>query len=207
MRIGPVRKDCAEVSRLLREGRLSGYCISHVAPGDRSPQTYYLHFCQSQSPQGINDLPTNQEDSVRLRREQLCPIHRSVSCCGREVIPKERRQHQMGVRRIDDPQHPRGYRELRSNGEIRKLLDRKIVAQNGICGICKEKFTDYSDIVPDHIPPAAWAALGGTITPTTFRPCTGGATVIRDRVDIDVSRPDARIQMAWVKYICREPFN
>jgi hypothetical protein len=59
----------------------------------------------------------------------------------------------MGVRRIEDPQHPRGYRELRSNGEIRKLLDRKIAAQNGICGICKEKFTDYSDVVPDHISP------------------------------------------------------
>jgi hypothetical protein len=85
---------------------------------------------------------------VRLRRKQLCPIHRSLFCCGRGAIPKERRQHQMGVRRIDDPQHPRGYRELRSSGEMRKLLDRKIVAQNGICGICKEKLTDYSDVVP-----------------------------------------------------------
>ena len=90
---------------------------------------------------------------MRLRRNQLCPIHRSVSCCGREAISKERRQHQMGVRRIDDPQHPRGYRELRSNAEMRKLLDRKIVAQNGICGICKEKFTDCGDVVPDHISP------------------------------------------------------
>jgi HNH endonuclease len=95
----------------------------------------------------------HQEDSVRLRRSQLCPIHRSLTCCGREAISKERRQRQMGVRRIDDPQHPRGYRELRSNGEMRKLLDRKIIAQNGICGICKEKFTDYSDVVPDHICP------------------------------------------------------
>jgi hypothetical protein len=34
----------------------------------------------------------------------------------------------MGVRRIEDPHHPRGYRELRSNGEMRKLLDRKIVS-------------------------------------------------------------------------------
>jgi hypothetical protein len=25
--------------------------------------------------------------------------------------------------------------------------------QNGICGICAEKFTDYSDVVPDHISP------------------------------------------------------
>jgi len=90
---------------------------------------------------------------MRLRRTQICPIHHSRVCCGREALPREHRMHQIGVRRIDDPQHPRGYRELRSNGEMRKLLDRKIVAQNGICGICKEKFTDYSDVVPDHISP------------------------------------------------------
>ena len=90
---------------------------------------------------------------MRLRRNQLCPIHRSQFCCGREAIPRERRQRQLGVRRIDDPQHPRGYREIRSNAEMRKLMDRKIVAQNGICALCKERFTDYGDIVPDHISP------------------------------------------------------
>jgi len=56
----------------------------------------------------------------------------------------------MGVRRVDDPLHPRGYRELRSNGEMRKFLNRKIADQNGICGICNEKFTDCGDVVPDH---------------------------------------------------------
>jgi hypothetical protein len=101
----------------------------------------------------IIGLPANQEDPVRLRHNQLCPIHRSVSCCGREAIPKESRQRQLGIRRIDDPRHPRGYRELRSNGEMRKLLERKIVSQNSICGICKEKFTNYGDVVPDHISP------------------------------------------------------
>jgi hypothetical protein len=59
----------------------------------------------------------------------------------------------MGVRRVEDPHHPRGYRELRSNGEMRKLLDRKIVTQNGFCALCNERFTDYGDIVPDHIHP------------------------------------------------------
>ena len=90
---------------------------------------------------------------MRLRRNQLCPLHRSLSCCGREVIPKEKRQRQMGVRRVEDPQHPRGYREIRSNGEMRKLLDRKIVAQNGKCALCNGQFTNYSDVVPDHIHP------------------------------------------------------
>jgi hypothetical protein len=59
----------------------------------------------------------------------------------------------MGVRRIEDPLHPRGYRELRSNGEMRKLLDRKIAAQRGKCPLCNEAFTDYGDIVPDHTQP------------------------------------------------------
>lgn len=36
---------------------------------------------------------------------------------------------------------------------MRKLVDRKIAAQNGICGLCKKPFTDYSDIVPGHISP------------------------------------------------------
>jgi hypothetical protein len=59
----------------------------------------------------------------------------------------------MGVRRIDDSHHPRGYREIRSNSEMQKLLDKKIVAQNGDCAICSEKFTNYCEIVPDHINP------------------------------------------------------
>jgi len=59
----------------------------------------------------------------------------------------------MGVRRIEDPLHPRGFRELRSNDEMRKILDQKIVAQKGICALCNEKLTDYGDVVPDHIHP------------------------------------------------------
>jgi hypothetical protein len=90
---------------------------------------------------------------MRLRRNQLCPIHRSLFCCGREAIPRQVRLKQIGVRHVDDPQHPRGYREIRSNGEMRKLLDRKIFAQNGICPLCKGQFSDYSDVVPDHINP------------------------------------------------------
>ena len=72
---------------------------------------------------------------MKLRRNQLCPIHRSVFCCGREAISKCKRARQMGIRRIDDPLHPRGYREIRSNAEMRKLLDKKIVTQNGECAI------------------------------------------------------------------------
>src|SRR5437879_4047234 len=87
---------------------------------------------------------------MRLRSNELCPIHKSLSCCGRQFLPKPR-LIRLGIQRIEDPHHPRGYRELRSPAEMRKLLDRKIVEQDAKCGICHQPFTDYEDIVPDHI--------------------------------------------------------
>lgn len=87
---------------------------------------------------------------MRLRANEFCPIHKSISCCGREFIPK-RRTIRPGVQRIEDPHHPRGYRELRSPAEMKKLLNRKIVEQNGICGLREESLTDYNDVVPDHM--------------------------------------------------------
>jgi 5-methylcytosine-specific restriction endonuclease McrA len=89
---------------------------------------------------------------MKLRRNEFCPIHRSLFCCGREQVRKERR-FQLGVQRIEDERHPRGYRERRSPGEMRKLLNRKIVEQEGKCAICSNAFTDYNEIVPDHIEP------------------------------------------------------
>jgi hypothetical protein len=86
---------------------------------------------------------------MKLRRNEFCPIHRSLFCCGREQARKERRFH-LGVQRIEDPHHSRGYRELRSPAEMRKLLNRKIVEQSGKCAICHHEFADCSDIVPDH---------------------------------------------------------
>ena len=86
---------------------------------------------------------------MRLRRNELCPIHRSLSCCGRELLPKPRLVR-LGIQKIEDPHHSRGYRELRSPAEMRKLLNCKIRQQGGICAICHEEFTDYNDIVPDH---------------------------------------------------------
>ena len=76
---------------------------------------------------------------MKLRRNEFCPIHRSLFCCGREQARKERR-FQLGVQRIEDPHHPRGYRELRSPAEMRKLLNRKIVEQDGKCAICHQEF-------------------------------------------------------------------
>jgi hypothetical protein len=90
---------------------------------------------------------------MRLRRNEYCPVHRSRFCCGRETIHHKPRLTRPGVQRVEDPHHPRGFRELRSPAEMRKLLKRKVVAQDGKCAICHEEFTDYNDIVPDHIDP------------------------------------------------------
>ena len=96
---------------------------------------------------------------MKLRRNEYCPLHRSRFCCGREQARKERRIR-LAVQRIEDPHHPRGYRELRSPAEMRKLLERKIAEQGGKCGICNQPFTDCRDVVPDHREPkgmgAAW---------------------------------------------------
>ncbi len=103
---------------------------------------------------------------MRLRRNEFCPIHKSFSCCGRELMPKPR-LIRLGVQRIEDPHHPRGCRELRSPAEMRKLLNRKIVEQNGICPICHEEFTDYNDVVP-------YADVGIRHRMPTFKICRLG---------------------------------
>ncbi len=89
---------------------------------------------------------------MKLSRNELCPIHRSLFCCGREQSKKQRSRW-MPVQRIEDPHHPRGYRELRSPAEMRKLLNRKILEQNRRCGICHKIFRNYNDIVPEHKEP------------------------------------------------------
>ena len=86
---------------------------------------------------------------MKLRRNERCPIHRSIFCCGREQA-KAKRRSWAPVQRIEDPHHPRGYREIRSPAEMKKLVKRKIVEQNYRCGICGELFTDIHDVVPDH---------------------------------------------------------
>jgi hypothetical protein len=71
---------------------------------------------------------------MRLRSNELCPIHKSLSCCGRDLLPRPRLVR-LGVQRVQDPHHQRGYRELRSPAEMRKLLNRKVRHQGGICAI------------------------------------------------------------------------
>jgi hypothetical protein len=45
---------------------------------------------------------------------------------------------------------------------MRKLLNRKIRHQGGICAICHEELTDYNEAVPDIKIRKEWAEHGGT---------------------------------------------
>jgi hypothetical protein len=145
---------------------------------------------------------------MKLRRNQLCPIHRSLFCCGREQIQRQRTL-QPGIRRVEDPHHPRGYRELRSPAEMRKLLNRKIRLQGGICAICHDVVI-VSELLVASAPSATrssltittscpttgtrkgWAEPGATTIQTTFRPRTTGVTTKRDRQGSNDYRPISR---------------
>jgi hypothetical protein len=87
----------------------------------------------------------------------------------------------LGVQRIEDPYHPRGYRELRSPAEMRKLTNRKVREQGGTCAICHEDFTDYSDIVPDHKSPKGMGGGWRDDHPDNIQAHIGGVTKRRDQ--------------------------
>jgi hypothetical protein len=93
---------------------------------------------------------------VRLTKSQPCPIHGgSRVCCGRspkQQMPR-RATFNRGVKRISDETVERGYREIRTPAEMRKLLLVKVREQEGKCGICGESFTEIGEVVPDHRSP------------------------------------------------------
>ena len=76
---------------------------------------------------------------MKLRKHDLCPIHRSRSCCERRNTAAVA-VGSFGIRRIEDPRHPRGYREYRSPAEMRRLLKQKIAQQQRRCAICGREF-------------------------------------------------------------------
>ena len=86
-----------------------------------------------------------------ITRSSESTIHGSASC---------QAEHEDEAWRpaIEDPHQPRGYRELRSPAEMRKLLNGKIVEQDRICAICHFAFTNYNDVVPNHENPKGMTA-------------------------------------------------
>jgi hypothetical protein len=69
------------------------------------------------------------------------------------VTPRISIAKQLGVRRIEDRITQGSTANFVFNGEMRKLLNRKITSQNRKCALCSGEFTDFGDVVPDHINP------------------------------------------------------
>lgn len=104
---------------------------------------------------------------MKLKLNERCPIHKKYGCCGREMFsplaPKSKSKWETvrpGVRRIRDEHadHPDGYRYKLSPARMKEVLNAKIRDRRPSCAICGGPFTDYRDIVPDHIEPRG---LGG----------------------------------------------
>jgi hypothetical protein len=91
---------------------------------------------------------------MKLSKSEVCPIHHTRFCCGREKHAKFNRRVEIRgpVTRIDDPTHPRGYIEVCTKAEIKKRLMEKL-RQSNICGICGKPIVDVRDAVADHIEP------------------------------------------------------
>lgn len=91
----------------------------------------------------------------KLRNNQMCPLHKKFNCCGRESAidgrPARRFSPQSAdVKIIDDPHHPRGYREKCSMRELRKRKMEMLLRGDRECMHCKETLEDFREIVVGH---------------------------------------------------------
>ena len=94
----------------------------------------------------------------RLRRRDFCPLHKSYFCeCHgpRKEKHPQKKHRELAVERIIDPHHPRGYREVCSEAELRRRKNLLILQADGepICHLCCEGFSRYSEIELEHIEP------------------------------------------------------
>lgn len=100
---------------------------------------------------------------MRLKAKQRCPIPGhgfNCKCHPEEPFYRSQRHSKWervrtGVSRIKDENsdHPDGYRYRLSPAEMRKVIYKKIIEQNGLCSIGGEELTDMNDVVPDHKSP------------------------------------------------------
>ena len=88
--------------------------------------------------------------SSRLRKREFCPLHRSFTCSCHgpaKAFVTSPRKKLVAVERIEDPHHPRGYREICSPAELRRRKNKLILNAEGhpVCHLCGEEFTSYSE--------------------------------------------------------------
>ena len=124
---------------------------------------------------------------MRLRRNQLCPLHRSLFCCGRETISREKRKRQMGVRRVDDFQHPRGSGRSARMRKCESSWIKKSLPKTASARSAKKSSPTIPTSYPTISIPVAWEERGETTILRTFRRSTGGAMGKRDRAGGDLS--------------------
>jgi hypothetical protein len=84
------------------------------------------------------------------------------------------------VQRIEDPHHPRGYRELRSLAEMRKLLNRKIVEQSGSAQSAMRHSPITTMSCQTTKTRKEWEEHGETTIQTISKQRTGGAMKKKD---------------------------
>jgi hypothetical protein len=82
---------------------------------------------------------------MRLRANERCPIHGRYNCCGRQSRFCARSKGSKAAQKVDDPHHPRGYREICSRGELRRRKH-VLLSKDPTCWLCGEKFDDYSEV-------------------------------------------------------------
>jgi PP-loop superfamily ATP-utilizing enzyme len=91
---------------------------------------------------------------MKLRRNEICPIHHSRFCCGRAAQTTAVR-HVLTWKRIGPgvKQHVETRLIRRSPAAMRALLVKKIAEQENRCYLCHELFDDFRQIVAEHIKP------------------------------------------------------
>jgi hypothetical protein len=96
-----------------------------------------------------------------LKPGERCPLHRSMRCiCHGPQETRPPRQHVGPVRRVEDPHHPHGYREICSPAELRRRKHR-LIADDPRCWICVAaekpeeecRFQSYEEIDLEHKEP------------------------------------------------------
>ena len=86
---------------------------------------------------------------MKLRANEVCPLHHSRFCCGREAkAPNNWDRVGPGVKRNRETGLIR-----RSPAAMRILLALKVKEQLGICALCHKRFEDAREIVADHREP------------------------------------------------------
>lgn len=139
---------------------------------------------------------------MRLRTNELCPIHRSLTCCGRESLPRPKLVR-LGVQRIEDPHHPRGYRELRSRPRCESCLTVRSANRRAYAQFATKSSQTLTTSSPTIEIRRGWAERGETIIRTISKPHIGGVTKRGDHSEwISESKHVARAFNCRIKAYC-----